>query len=702
MAKTPPFSVCYEYCVGGGGTNENGIIVVNTEYESADAIPVFTKTGEVAKKLNDVHCGVFKVSFKESEYNGVSTALIFQTTWWGPTNNATENCYQLMYECNGLFRIREEITITVFKTLAWKAIDISNKKTVINNRADDESYPTTLAVKKFVDAHTSNGDIHVTLEDKQKWNDKYTKEEVNSKFALNENGIIDVEYESDAWQITFGELIKKIEYYDANGHSVDLSDPQVREKLHTGIYRIKVKSNSKVNWDYDFDTDVETYDISNSYSEVILIQTVNGYDTVENEITHIANGMTEVRQVVLSELNNSLKNRVARIKKDGSLLVTPVWEDKFAEFEVKGWKVSDINDPYIGGSDEYAYPNVKAVTDYVKNFGGNPIINTAEGSVINITDSANAELKGLKIFGKTTQEGEPSIENPQPLVNVGDGGGVVTKVYGKNLFNISSYDALNKQADDSYSNKVKTNTATRYPLSLPYGSYTISYDLKCPTGKNARIQIILKDGTTIEDYKVSTGEFIHFKKSFNGAPESWRFNYGASCETDTLFIKNMQLEVGSVVTEYEPYKEHQSFTLNTPNGLAGVPVASGGNYTDENGQQWICDEIDLARGKYVQRIGKIEEYSNEEIALPYISTTGELSVGATVMYVLEEPIETDLELTEDEIAQYKALTTNKPVTNVFNDADAHMKLDYVADTKNYIDNKFANIENAILSLGGNV
>ena len=42
-------------------------------------------------------------------------------------------------------------------------------------------------------------------------------------------------------------------------------------------------------------------------------------------------------------------------------------------------------------------------------------------------------------------------------------------------------------------------------------------------------------------------------------------------------------------------------SIDTTGGLPGIPVSSGGNYTDADGQQWICDEIDLARGVYVQR-----------------------------------------------------------------------------------------------------
>lgn len=58
----------------------------------------------------------------------------------------------------------------------------------------------------------------------------------------------------------------------------------------------------------------------------------------------------------------------------------------------------------------------------------------------------------------------------------------------------------------------------------------------------------------------------------------------------------------------------QSMTISTPNGLPGIPVDSDGNYTDASGQQWVCDEIDYARGVYVQRVEQLElDGSSDEI-----------------------------------------------------------------------------------------
>ena len=124
----------------------------------------------------------------------------------------------------------------------------------------------------------------------------------------------------------------------------------------------------------------------------------------------------------------------------------------------------------------------------------------------------------------------------------------------------------------------------------------------------------------------------------------------------------VQLELGSTATSYSPYRE-QLLTLPTPNGLPGIPVTSDGNYADPQGQQWVCDEVDLERGVKVQRVDKA--------AFDSTKTLAEQNA------ILATPIETPL--TPAELAAYKALTAYGPDTVVQAGEGAGVKLEYQRD-----------------------
>ena len=124
--------------------------------------------------------------------------------------------------------------------------------------------------------------------------------------------------------------------------------------------------------------------------------------------------------------------------------------------------------------------------------------------------------------------------------------------------------------------------------------------------------------------------------------------------------------------------ERQMITLQTPNGLPGIPVTSGGNYTDPSGQQWVCDEVDLERGVRVQRVDKTS-FDNTK-------TLAEQNA------ILATPVETPL--TPDELTAYKALTTYAPNTVVQAADGAGVKLDYQKDVNIAI----KNLEDAIASM----
>lgn len=200
-------------------------------------------------------------------------------------------------------------------------------------------------------------------------------------------------------------------------------------------------------------------------------------------------------------------------------------------------------------------------------------------------------------------------------------------------------------------------------------------------------------------------------------------------------VKAMITRTPMNATSYEPYKPAQTLIVPTPNGLPGIPVSSGGNYTDEKGQQWVADEIDLAKGERVQRIGKTvvdgekvkfvassnsvywnlpfktspgiisgspctsryfadgKFWANNSYDFvwttlgkmkPYFDTSEELNAFCvqknsegnplTIYYCIETPIRTPL--SPETIAAYKALRTYSPTTTVINDAGAGMSVGY--------------------------
>jgi len=315
------------------------------------------------------------------------------------------------------------------------------------------------------------------------------------------------------------------------------------------------------------------------------------------------------------------------------------------------------------------------------------IVCEESGRIITLNDSSNRLLKGLTLYGKTTQNGTPTPENPVELVTAGASGSIGVAVCGKNLY---GFDELTVSG---YKN-------IALPFTLPAGTYTFSgYVTSTDT-----------DETTSAIGAIAVGETIPAKYAgfYRNAYNARTLTIDKPCDRirllcatsigassgDTSTWTRLQIESGSVATEYEPYKPVQTLTASTPNGLPGIPVTSGGNYTDESGQQWVCDEKDYANGEYVQRVGRIDGYAGEEIPGAFMSSTGELTTGATVLYALAAPIKTPL--SADELSAFAALHTNKPNTTVHNDGGAGMKLEYTADTKIYIDNKFAELANVIV------
>lgn len=378
------------------------------------------------------------------------------------------------------------------------------------------------------------------------------------------------------------------------------------------------------------------------------------------------------------------------------------------------------------------------------------IVCEAEGTSIVVDDASNSPVQNLRIFGRSTQDGTPTPDNPVEIQSVENPS---VTVCGKNLYDKDTYPLTQGNwvnSDGGISGGVEFAATLSYiPVKHLVGKQlTLN---KRPGGGNPSIAFYNMNQQLVVSYKNDSGSG-GTPRTFT-VPENAEYMRFCTISGDD----KIQIEIGSNATEYEPYSGQ---TVELTHTLPGIPVASGGNYTDGNGQQWICDEVDFERGVYVQRVkskvingslaptifvdgtygGSILGWAYEAIGmdsidrsrvrkmcdrlswsendsptsykdcpigcwtfnsngsadnfllmnLGYFSTNNE-----AVNWLVENPVTfhyalaTPIEtpLTEAELASFKALHTNKPHTTVLNDQSAHIELSYVADTKLYIDRK---------------
>lgn len=350
----------------------------------------------------------------------------------------------------------------------------------------------------------------------------------------------------------------------------------------------------------------------------------------------------------------------------------------------------------------------------------------------------------------------PSMEYKQDPESSGDSGEISINMHGYNLFNASKIPTksaggatVTNNGDGSFtvsgSGNLTEQFQSEYRLTRKEtvslfkkgkikgtrsaGTYaTLPYFRMIGRSNSGVFEII--DGSEITDEHLTDESFVI------------SFDFIAN-KTNTIkpgTVKPMIYQDGNGA--FEPFIPLRSTQLSTPNGLPGLPVDSDGNYTDSNGQQWICDEMDFKRGKYVQRVKKVvfdgskDEVWRRELSYVYIRindsapltipivnkfvgvknsntntntnncstissssaltccltgiTDGELQVWTThlqtnpieVLYILATPIETDIP--EETMNVYRRLYTNFPSTVIQNDSGAGMEVEYVADTKQFI------------------
>ena len=362
------------------------------------------------------------------------------------------------------------------------------------------------------------------------------------------------------------------------------------------------------------------------------------------------------------------------------------------------------------------------------------------------SDVALSVCKGNAIIDEPYTGGRPSPnpEYPQEIVSAGDKGNINVDVTGKNLIPFPYVDGnrvingvtITVNDDGTLLNNGTASSGVNIVLFKgemmlkPGVSYAMS-------GNHAYALLNGISGNYMAGgipYTAKEGDYIS---------QIWVW-FASGTVFDNVLIEP-QLETGTMGTAYEPPRAPQTLTLSTPNGLPGIPVTSGGNYTDGNGQQWVCDEVDFGRGVYVQRvcstvldnsknwaassgrfytdlhdadktpgrkvfcdaytgmqdinlqnnqIGLYQDRSERYPGQNWIYVKDDSVQNAdemkeklkdnpiTVQYILAQPIENPL--SAEDLAAYRTFHTNYPTTVIGNDAGAWMSVRYVADTENYI------------------
>lgn len=245
-----------------------------------------------------------------------------------------------------------------------------------------------------------------------------------------------------------------------------------------------------------------------------------------------------------------------------------------------------------------------------------------------ITDSDNGKIQDMMIYGKSSQDGTPTPENPVEIKSVVN---PTIKICGKNLFDSKKFPIILNRGIDTNTGNIYQSTSGKYCatekyIPFPYGGKKISF--------NASMSLCAYD----QDYK-----FISTVNKNNGQVPS-----GTIYVRFDIEIKDkdkVQIELSENATPYEPYHEQ---TVTLPYTLNAIPVESGGNVTID-GQQYIADYVDVERGKVV-RIVDSSKLDNTQ------------SIINKTEWLLAEQQETDL--TTEQTQALKELVTYYPVTNI--------------------------------------
>lgn len=355
---------------------------------------------------------------------------------------------------------------------------------------------------------------------------------------------------------------------------------------------------------------------------------------------------------------------------------------------------------------------------------------------ITITDSSNLAIKNFTMQGKTEQGENPSVESPKEIINAGDSGQVEVKVTGKNLFDISK----NKYKCDEEKICIPSKALAEINITAEITfeektAYFLSWESYTITKPNSDWSPIF--GVEYTD-KTRDEFYMHLCKngSKTNANKTIKYVYIRNPWSVGTDISRIQIEKGTKRTEYEPFKL-QTITIpldrplakwdrlekrdgvygivykhRTVDDLATLVKDNTIIYDSSEERYFLIDLKDVNfnydYSKVYSEVGLYKKDINvlyvpkvqKNSFLVYVSDTDTIETAKEHLHykvICETDSEEFVPLPEETQIALNLLHTNYPTTIISNSEDCEMEVEYIADTKNYIDKKFVELSASIVA-----
>ena len=456
-----------------------------------------------------------------------------------------------------------------------------------------------------------------------------TKSYVDSKIAgIGEGGEVVAYTNGNGITISAENVISvNVNTTNSNGLGVDING--LKLDLASSTTAGAMSSTDKIK--LDAVPTIET--VESSISEAI---NALGIDEVKQDITSLETSIDNIPVVSVSETNGSIKiddvdttvythpvhteaqegfYKVAVDTQGHVTTTTPITKE---DITILGIPAQDTTytdatttkSGLMSPTDKIALNTaVEDIVDIKEDYVPNGINNVAKGNPAVCEDSVEWPLQGMRVYGKSTQ----------------------VSTTGAQLFDIStatpsidacglafSFDGEYFCADgvvsitDGGSLAPREFRIIKVPAAYTEGTKVAAFDITTSNCNIKEIKLPLGDTTDLSivivcDFNTNNVE-THFRFKLMvsaNTPTKWEPYTGGKPSPSPEYPQEIHSagDEGSVsITLSDGGDQSQTLSWDTPNGLPGIPVNSGGNFVDADGQEWICNYRDWAREVDAQNV----------------------------------------------------------------------------------------------------